>query len=379
MAKVFVTKENRSGETRVAATPETVKKMVKLGLEVQIETGCGAQASMSDQAFMAAGATVAADRRAGLRQADVVLGVGPASLDDIGDLPRGAVLFGLLQPYRESDTVLALAKGGVSALALELVPRITRAQAMDVLSSQASIAGYKAVLLGAVNLGKHFPMLMTAAGTIPAARVVIMGAGVAGLQAIATARRLGAQVEVSDIRPAVKEQVESLGAKFIDLPQMESGEGQGGYAKEMTAEFLAKQRQILTDRVSQADVVITTALVPGRPAPRLLSREMVEAMKPGSVVVDLAIEQGGNCELSRAETTVEHHGVKILAPRNLAASLATDASTLYARNLLSLLQLMVKDGAVSVNLEDEVIAGTLLTHAGDIRHAATAERLAVKV
>jgi H+-translocating NAD(P) transhydrogenase subunit alpha len=288
------------------------------------------------------------------------------------------VLFGMLQPYRESDTVLALAKGSVSALALELVPRITRAQAMDVLSSQASIAGYKAVLLGAVNLGKHFPMLMTAAGTIPASRVVIMGAGVAGLQAIATARRLGAQVEVSDIRPAVKEQVESLGAKFIDLPQMESGEGQGGYAKEMSADFLAKQRQILTDRVSQADVVITTALVPGRPAPRLLSREMVEAMKPGSVVVDLAIEQGGNCELSRAETTVEHHGVKILAPLNLAASLATDASTLYARNLLSLLQLMVKDGAVSVNLEDEVIAGTLLTHGGDIRHAATAERLAVK-
>lgn len=378
MAKVFVLKESRPGETRVAATPETVKKMVKMGLEVQIESGSGAKASMSDQAFLAAGATVATDRESGLRQADVVLGVGPASLDDIGCLRKDAVLFGMLQPYRESDTVLALAKGSVSALALELVPRITRAQAMDVLSSQASIAGYKAVLLGAVNLGKHFPMLMTAAGTIPASRVVIMGAGVAGLQAIATARRLGAQVEVSDIRPAVKEQVESLGAKFIDLPQMESGEGQGGYAKEMSADFLAKQRQILTDRVSQADVVITTALVPGRPAPRLLTREMVEAMKPGSVVVDLAIEQGGNCELSRAETTVEHHGVKILAPLNLAASLATDASTLYARNLLSLLQLMVKDGAVSVNLEDEVIAGTLLTHGGDIRHAATAERLAVK-
>jgi len=378
MAKVFVTKDNRPGETRVAATPETVKKMIKMGLEVQVESGCGAKASMSDAAFAAAGATVAADRGSGLRGADVVLGVGPAPLEDIAELRRGAVLFGMLQPYRETDTVLALAKGGVSALALELVPRITRAQAMDVLSSQASIAGYKAVLLAAVNLGKHFPMLMTAAGTVPAARVLIMGAGVAGLQAIATARRLGSQVEVSDIRPAVKEQVESLGAKFIDLPQMESGEGQGGYAKEMSAEFLAKQRQILTDRVSQADVVITTALVPGRPAPRLLSQEMVEAMKPGAVVVDLAIEQGGNCELSRAETTVEHHGVKILAPLNLAASLATDASTLYARNLLSLLQLMVKDGVVSVNLEDEVVAGTLMTHGGDVRHAATAERLAVK-
>jgi H+-translocating NAD(P) transhydrogenase subunit alpha len=255
------------------------------------------------------------------------------------------------------------------------VPRITRAQSMDVLSSQANIAGYKAVLLAAANLPKYFPLLMTAAGTIQPARVVIMGAGVAGLQAIATAKRLGAVVEVSDIRPAVKEQVQSLGGKFIELPNLESGEGQGGYAKEMSAEFIAKQQEILSARIAQADVVITTALVPGRPAPKLVTAAMVERMKPGSVIIDLAVEQGGNCELSELNTTVIKHGVKIIGESNLAASLATDASTLFARNVLALLMLFAKGGELKLDLNDEVIKGTLLTHNGEIIHAPTREAI----
>jgi NAD(P) transhydrogenase subunit alpha len=246
---------------------------------------------------------------------------------------------------------------------------------MDVLSSQANIAGYKAVLIAAVNLPKYFPLFMTAAGTIQPARVVIMGAGVAGLQAIATARRLGAVVEVSDIRPAVKEQVQSLGAKFIDLPNLESGEGQGGYAKEMSAEFIAKQQQILTDRITKADVVITTALIPGRPAPRLVTAEMVKGMKPGSVIVDMAVEQGGNCELSENGKTVIKHGVKIIGESNLPATMPQDASLMFARNVLQLLLLFAKGGQLKLDLNDEVIKGTLLTHDGAVFHAPTGELL----
>jgi NAD(P) transhydrogenase subunit alpha len=269
-----------------------------------------------------------------------------------------------------------LAANKVTTFAMELVPRITRAQSMDVLSSQANIAGYKAVLLGAVHLPKYFPLFMTAAGTIQPARVVIMGAGVAGLQAIATARRLGAVVEVSDIRPAVKEQVQSLGAKFIDLPNLESGEGQGGYAKEMSAEFIQKQQEILSARIAQADVVITTALVPGKPAPRLVSADMVQRMKPGSVIVDLAVEQGGNCELSEAGKTVIKHGVKIIGEGNLPASMPHDASLLFARNVLSLLLLFAKGGELKLDLNDEVIKGTLLTHDGAVIHGPSAELVA---
>jgi len=259
---------------------------------------------------------------------------------------------------------------------MELVPRITRAQSMDVLSSQANIAGYKAVLLAAANLPRYFPLLMTAAGTIQPARVVIMGAGVAGLSAIATARRLGAVVEVSDIRPAVKEQVQSLGAKFIDLPNLESGEGQGGYAKEMSAEFIAKQQAILKARIVLADVVITTALVPGRPAPRLVTADMVQGMKPGSVIVDLAVEQGGNCELSEPGKTVIKHGVKLIGEYNIPASLPYDASQLFAKNVQALLMLIAKGGELKLDLADEVIKGTLLTHAGEIMHGPTAELVA---
>jgi len=281
-----------------------------------------------------------------------------------------------MSPHRNADMVTRLVANKVTTFAMELVPRITRAQSMDVLSSQANIAGYKAVLLGAVNLPKYFPLFMTAAGTIQPARVVIMGAGVAGLQAIATARRLGAVVEVSDVRPAVKEQVQSLGAKFIDLPNLESGEGQGGYAKEMSAEFIQKQQEILSARIAQADVVVTTALIPGRAAPRLVSAVMVKRMKPGSVIVDLAVEQGGNCELSEAGKTVIKHGVKIIGESNLPASMPHDASVLFARNVFSLLMLFAKGGALKLDLNDEVIKGTLLTHDGAVIHGPTAELVA---
>ncbi len=375
MIKVLITREDRVGEQRVAATPESVKRLAKLGIECEIESGAGVGAAFTDDAYQTAGARIVTDRAAALAAAEVLLRVGPLPPSDLAHLRPEAVVIGLLSPYRDDQGVRALAARGLTSLALELVPRITRAQSIDALSSQASIAGYKAVLIAAARLGKHFPLLMTAAGTVPAARVVIMGAGVAGLQAIATAKRLGAIVEVSDVRPAVKEQVESLGGKFIDLPQVESGEGTGGYAKELSAEALAEQRRILTEKVSQADVVITTALVPGRPAPRLVTTAMVEAMRPGSVIVDLAVEQGGNCELSQADQEVVHRGVVVIAPSNLPSTLATDASTLYARNLVTLMQLLVKDGVLKLDEGDEVIAGALLTRGGAIRHAPTAQRL----
>lgn len=382
MLKVFVAKERRPGETRVAATPETVKKLVKEKIEVVVESGAGEAASFRDADYEAAGAKLTSEPGAAWSSADIVLKVTEAGHNpalgkhEAEALKPGAILAGLMSPHRNADMVKRLVAAKVTTFAMELVPRITRAQSMDVLSSQANIAGYKAVLLGAVHLPKYFPLFMTAAGTIQPARVVIMGAGVAGLQAIATARRLGAVVEVSDIRPAVKEQVQSLGAKFIDLPNLESGEGQGGYAKEMSAEFIQKQQEIVSARIAQADVVITTALVPGRPAPRLVTAAMVERMKPGSVIVDLAVEQGGNCELSEAGKTVVKHGVKILGEANLPATMPYDASLLFARNVLSLLMLFVKGGELKLDVNDEVIKGTLLTHDGAVMHAPTAELLA---
>jgi NAD(P) transhydrogenase subunit alpha len=381
MLKVFVAKERRPGETRVAATPETVKKLVKEQIEVVVEAGAGELASFRDSDYEGAGAKLTTDVAGAWSSADIVLKITEAADNpalgkhEADALKQGAILMGLMSPHRNLDMVKRLMANKVSTLAMELVPRITRAQSMDVLSSQANIAGYKAVLLGAVNLPKYFPLFMTAAGTIQPARVVIMGAGVAGLQAIATARRLGAVVEVSDIRPAVKEQVQSLGGKFIDLPDMESGEGQGGYAKEMSAEFIQKQQQILSDRISKADVVITTALIPGRPAPRLVSADMVQRMKPGSVIVDLAVEQGGNCELSEAGKTVIKHGVKIIGEANLPASMPQDASLMFARNVLQLMLLFVKGGTLKLDLNDEVIKGTLLTHDGAVFHAPTGELL----
>ncbi len=376
MVKVFVPRERRPGETRVAATPETVRRMVKLGLEVAVERGAGEASLFQDAEFETAGGRLTDDPAAAWESADVVLKVTPPDAAE-GRLKPGAVLIGFLAPYRHPDMVRALAAGNVTSLALELVPRVTRAQPMDALSSQASIAGYKAVLLAAWRLPKYFPLLMTAAGTIKPARVVIMGAGVAGLQAIATAKRLGAVVEVSDIRAAVKEQVESLGGKFIELPQAESGEGQGGYAREMGEDFLRRQREIVQRHLSQADAVITTALVPGRPAPRLVTAEMVRAMRPGSIIVDLAVEQGGNCELSQPDREVVENGVVIVGPSNLAATMPHDSSLLFARNVLSLLQLLLdKEGKLAVNTGDEVVAGSLLTHAGQVVHKPTAELLA---
>lgn len=380
MTSVFVPKESFPGETRVSIVPETVERLAKKDIEVLVESGAGVGSHFSDSAYSEAGARVLADPADGWSKADVVAKVRHFERDEIarlGDSGRGKILLGLLAPHRYLDEVRALTRAGVTSFGMELVPRISRAQSMDVLSSQASLAGYKAVLLAAGTLERYFPLMMTAAGTISPARVVVMGAGVAGLQALATAKRLGAVVEVSDIRPAVKEQVESLGGRFIDLPlEEESGEGEGGYAKQMSEDFLRKQREIVAKRVAASDVVITTALIPGKPAPKLVSREMVESMRSGSVVVDLAIEQGGNCELSVADTTTVHDDVTILAPSNLAATMASDASTLYSRNVYAFLMNMHGDEGVVLDLEDEVVAGSLLTHEGEVRHERTASALA---
>ncbi len=367
--KVYVPKERDAGETRVAATPETVKHLVDAGLSVDVESGAGEASGYVDEAYRAVGSQIASDD--GWSTADVVLKVTPPTTEDAAKLKASAILVSQVAPYKNHELVGRLRDGKTVTLALELIPRITRAQSMDVLSSQANIAGYKAVLVAAERLDKYFPLLMTAAGTIKPARVVIMGAGVAGLQAIATAKRLGAVVEVSDIRPEVKEQIESVGGKFIELPMQESGAGEGGYAKEMTPEFLKKQREIVAEHVSHADVVITTALVPGRPAPTLVTREMVERMRPGSVIVDLAVSQGGNCELSQADEEVIHAGVRILGVSNLPASMPKDASTVFARNIWALLKPFTKEGKVELDFEDEVIAGCLLTREGSITHEPT--------
>ncbi|MEA2561461.1 MAG: H+-translocating transhydrogenase subunit alpha [Acidobacteriota bacterium] len=375
MANVFIPLERRPGETRVAATPDTVRKMIKQGLEVVIERGAGVGSAYPDADYETAGARLTDDPGAVAETADVILTVRPPEPEDVAGLKPGAVLIGLLAPHQNLELVRSMAERKVTSLAMELIPRITRAQSMDALSSQASIAGYRAVLLAAWRLPKYFPLLMTAAGTIAPARVVIMGAGVAGLQAIATARRLGAVVEVSDVRPVVKEQVESLGGKFIPLPELPSGEGQGGYAREMGEEFLRQQREIVKKHLSTANAAITTALVPGRRAPILITKEMLEVMRPGSVIVDLAVEQGGNCELSQPDREVMHNGVLILGPSNLPAGMPMDASNLYAKNVLALLQEIVKDGSITINATDEVLAGSLLTHDGAVLHKPTADLL----
>lgn len=365
MSVALVVLETRPGECRVAATPETVRKLIGLGLEVWVEEGAGARSYFADSAYAEAGARLVPPGNR-WNEADLVLKVGPLGESERERFRSGAVLIGLLSPYRHPESAAALAAQNVTALAMELVPRITRAQKMDALSSQASIAGYKAVLLAADALPKYFPLLMTAAGTVQPARVVVMGAGVAGLQAIATARRLGAQVEVTDVRPEVKEQVESLGAKFIDLPLEESGVGQGGYARELSADALKRQREILSERVAAADVVITTAMVPGKQAPRLLTAEMVARMQPGSVVVDLAGEAGGNCELSRPDEVVEASGVRIFAPTNLPSRMPRDASQLYARNVFEVVQLLVRDGKLAPDFSDEIVAAMRWTHEGRV-------------
>ncbi len=355
-----------------------MRRIVAAGHTVVVEREAGLESHFADPAYEEAGATLvdSAVTAEHWRTADVVLTVAGPTLEQAGAMRAGALLIGLLAPHRNLPVVAQLRDGGVSALAMELIPRVSRAQGMDALSSQASIAGYKAVLLAAAGLDKYFPLLMTAAGTVKPARVVVMGAGVAGLQAIATARRLGAIVSVSDIREAVREQVESLGGRFIDLPDMgESGEGEGGYARQVTPEFLARQREIVAGFIERADAVITTALVPGRPAPRLVSADMVRSMRHGAVIVDMAVEQGGNCELSEKDAEVIQHGVRIIGHSNLPATMPHDASTLYARNVLALLDLVVQDGEVALDLDDEIVAGALLVHGHEVRHGPTADAL----
>lgn len=373
MTTMFVPRETAPGERRVAATPASVKKLVRSGVDVVIEAGAGVSAGITDDDFVAAGATLG--DAAGVATAALVARVAPPSPDEVAALPAGTVLLSFTAPHRNLEVVAALARGGVTTLGMELVPRISRAQSIDALSSQANISGYRAVITAAYHLDKYFPLFMTAAGTIRPATIVVLGAGVAGLQAVATARRLGALVKVSDIRAAAKEEVASLGASFIDVPQDEDLTGEGGYAKEAGEDFLTRQRRILTENLRGAHAVITTAQIPGRPAPLLLTTEMVEAMMPGSVVIDLAAADGGNCELTDIGGPVEHQGVRILPGHELASAMASEASAMYANNISSFIDLLVTDGDLHVDLDDEVVAGALLTHDGEVVHARTAELL----
>jgi NAD(P) transhydrogenase subunit alpha len=372
MAVIAVTKERRAAETRVAATPETVKKLIAAGFSVTIETGAGAAAAYPDADYEAAGATLAKTAKAAIEKADILFKVRAPVDEEIAALKAGAVVIATLNPYIEKAALKALADKGATAFAMEFVPRITRAQVMDVLSSQANLAGYRAVIEGAEAYGKAMPMMMTAAGTIAAAKVFIMGVGVAGLQAIATARRLGAVVTATDVRPATKEQVESLGAKFLAVEDEEFKNAQtaGGYAKEMSAEYQAKQAELVSSHIAKQDIVITTALIPGRAAPRLVSAAQVASMKAGSVLVDLAVEQGGNVEgVKLGEVTVTANGAKILGVPNLPGRIATDASALYSRNLLAFAGLLLdKEGAFAPDYEDEILKAALVTQGGKIVH-----------
>jgi H+-translocating NAD(P) transhydrogenase subunit alpha len=366
--RVGVPKESAAGEKRVALVPEVVRKLAQREYEVVVESGAGQAALIPDALFQEAGANITSDQGA-IWGADVVVKVAPPSGEEIGRLSSDSVLVGFLQPLTAPDTVRALADSGASAFALEAVPRISRAQSMDALSSQSNVAGYRAALLGAQLLGRFYPLLMTAAGTVRPAKVLVLGAGVAGLQAIATARRLGAAVTGYDVRSAVAEQVESLGADFLALEAGKGAEGEGGYARELTDEEKAAQQRELTDAITEFDVVITTALVPGRPAPKLVTADAVERMKPGAVVVDLAGEAGGNCELSEPGETVVKHDVTITAPLNVPSTMAEHASQLYARNIQALLELMTNDdGALELDFEDEIIAGACVTRGGEIVH-----------
>jgi len=369
--KIGIPAETRPGETRVAATPETAKKLAAKH-ELRVQAGAGVRASYPDAEFEKAGAKIVASA-AEAYDADIVLKVRAPQQSELASLKSGSVLIGLLDPY-DAAGFEAIAKTGVTGFAMEYLPRmVSRGQAMDVLSSQANIAGYKAVVLAAAEIGRFFPMLMTAAGTVKAARVLVLGAGVAGLQAIATAKRLGAVIEASDVRPAVKEQIESLGAKFVDVPyetdeEREIAEGKGGYARPMPEAWMRRQAEAVHQRATQADVVITTALIPGRPAPKLIREATVQAMKPGAVIVDLAVEQGGNVEGTERGKIVVKHGVKLIGPENLPATVPTDASALFARNLLNMAALMLdaKTGELKIDRQDEILAGSLACEGGRI-------------
>lgn len=374
--KIAILKERRADEPRVAATPDSVKKLKSLGIEVAVETGAGEGASLPDGLFADQGAEIAADAAAAVAGADLVLKVRRPQPEELAALPRGVLLACVLDPYRAGPELTAIAEAGVTAFALDFMPRITRAQSMDVLSSQANLAGYKAVLDAAAEYGRAFPMMMTPAGRINPAQVLVMGAGVAGLQAIATAKRLGAVVFATDVRPAAKEQVQSLGGKFVAVEDEEfrQAETAGGYAKEMSAEYQKKQAELLAETVRKMDVVITTALIPGRPAPKLVSEEMVRSMKPGSVIVDLAVDNGGNVALSEAGKVVQAEGVKIVGYTNVPGRLAADASMLYANNLFNFVSLLFDKESKDLKLdwEDEIVKGTLVTRDGAVVHPALA-------
>ena len=365
--KVGVVKETLAGERRVALVPDAVIKLIAAKLEVAIQAGAGSEAFLADEAYQKAGATIISEAQTLLGQSDAVLKVQPPNLDEVGALRSGAILISFLQPSTNGDAVKALARQKVTAFSLELVPRISRAQSMDALSSQAGVAGYKAVLIAANRLGKFFPLLITAAGTVTPARVLVLGAGVAGLQAIATARRLGAVVEAYDVRPAVKDEVKSLGATFVELP-LETQQGQGGYAAQQSEEFLRRQRELIGDHVAASDVVITTAAVPGRKAPILVTKDMVARMRPGCVIVDLAADTGGNVELTKPGEAVVTGGVTIDGPRNLASTMPVHASQLFSRNVSTLLLSLVKDGQPNIDFNDEIVKGSCLTNAGELVH-----------
>ncbi len=374
MTMIAVTKERRSGETRVAATPETVKKLIAAGFSVTVEAGAGIAAAYPDTDYAAAGAILAKTAKAAVEKADILYKVRAPDDAEIAALKSGAIVAALLNPHQDKAVIAALAARGVSAFAMEFIPRITRAQVMDALSSQANLAGYRAVIEGAEAYGRALPMMMTAAGTIAAAKVFVMGVGVAGLQAIATARRLGAVVTATDVRPATKEQVESLGAKFLAVEDEEFRNAQtaGGYAKEMSPEYQAKQAELVSSHIAKQDIVITTALIPGRAAPRLVNAAQVASMRAGSVLVDLAVEQGGNVEgVKPGEVLVTDNGVKILGIPNLPGRIATDASALYARNLLAFSTLLLdKEGKLAPDYEDEILKAALVTQGGKVVHPA---------
>ena len=374
--KVAVLRETNPNESRVGLVPEGVKFLKKKEIEVVVEKDAGLKAGFLDAAYEAEGATIAPDAAAALADAQIILKVQPITVEEVGILKKGQILVSSMQPTSQLESVKALRDAGVTMMAMELMPRITRAQSMDILSSQATVAGYKAVLLGANAIGKFLPMLTTAAGTVRPGKTLTLGAGVAGLQVLATFRRLGAVMEAFDVRPAVREQCESLGAKFLEI-EMDDMEDEGGYAKELSEEQHKREVALIAEAVKDKDIIITTAQIPGRKAPILVTRDMVESMKPGSAIVDLAAETGGNCELTRAGETVEHNGVKILGPVNLAASMPFHASMMFSKNLVTFIMEMVnkEDGSLNLNWENEVIDGVCVTHEGEVRHEPTKEAL----
>ncbi|MEE2765844.1 MAG: Re/Si-specific NAD(P)(+) transhydrogenase subunit alpha [Candidatus Neomarinimicrobiota bacterium] len=369
---IAITKELNPGETRVAATPATVKEYIKAGLQVKVESGAGDNAFFRDNDYKDAGAEIVTDVQSLLATADIVIKVTSPTLSEIEHMKKESILVSLFQPTIEVEKVKTLAERSITGFSMHLIPRTTLAQKMDALSSQANISGYKAVLMGATHISIYMPLLMTAAGTIRPARVLVLGAGVAGLQAIATAKRLGARVETFDVRPEVKEQVESLGAKFIEVESgSDEGVGEGGYAKETSEKYKNKQQTLIREHIALADMVVTTALVPGKPAPILISKDVVQIMKPGSVIMDLAAENGGNCELTIKDQITEHHQVIIDGTSNIPATMPVHASELYAKNIAAFLTYMIQDGKLNLNLDDEIISGSMFTHSGEITHDPT--------